>query len=137
MTFPVCSACQKLGVYQHLPSKVHQYDISSVREGRSDEIPVEVDPSDHSARACCLVSRHSVSVGQNSSSNPKNPGSTRYSQVRTWEERIMNSGCCSDQRTSEDRELRGVQKILEVCLSHTQASGHREHAQKIFQPKQC
>ena len=35
MTFPVCSVCQKLGVYQHLPS-------------RPDEVPVEVAPSDHS-----------------------------------------------------------------------------------------
>ena len=33
------------------------------------------------ARAYCLVSRHSVSVGQNSSSNPTSPGSTSYSQV--------------------------------------------------------
>ena len=37
------------------------------------------------ASTCCLVSRHSVSVRQNSSSKPENPGSTRYSQMRTWE----------------------------------------------------
>ena len=37
------------------------------------------------ARACCLVSRESVSVGQNYSSNPQSPVSTRDSQVRTWE----------------------------------------------------
>ena len=27
-----------------------------------------------------------------------------------------------------------VQKILEVCLSETQASGNREYVQKIFHP---
>ena len=52
------------------------------------------------ASTCCLISRHSVSVRQNSSSNPQNPGSTRYSQVWTWEEVSMNSECGSDQRTS-------------------------------------
>ena len=39
-------------------------------------------------------------VRQNSSSKPQNLVSTRYSQVRTWEERSMNSECGSDQRTS-------------------------------------
>ena len=48
--------------------------------------------------ACCLVSRHGVSVGQNSSSNPENLGSTRYSQVWTVEERSINFGYCSAQR---------------------------------------
>ena len=66
VNFHVGSVCQKLGVYQHLPSKAPQYDISREGEGRSDEIPVEVATSDHSATACCLVPRHSVSVGQNS-----------------------------------------------------------------------
>ena len=32
--------------------------------------------------------------------DPKSLGSTRYSQVWTWEERSMNSECGSDQRTS-------------------------------------
>ena len=50
--------------------------------------------------ACCLVSRHGVLVGQNSSSNPQVPGTTRYSQVWTWEERSTNFGCCSAQRVS-------------------------------------
>ena len=40
--------CQKLGVCHHLPSKAPQYDISSEGEGRPDEVPVEVAPSDHS-----------------------------------------------------------------------------------------
>ena len=44
-----------------------------------------------SFRTRCLVSRHSVSVRQNSSSNPKNPGSTKNSQVWASEERSTNS----------------------------------------------
>ena len=48
VNFPVCSVCQKLGVYQHLPSKAPQYDVSSQEEGLSDEISIEVAPSDHS-----------------------------------------------------------------------------------------
>ena len=39
---------------------------------------------------------------KNSSSKPENPGSTRDSQVRTWEERSMTSECGSDQRTSRN-----------------------------------
>ena len=48
VNFPVCSVCQKLGVYQHLPSKAPQCDVSSEGEGLSEEIPIEVAPSDHS-----------------------------------------------------------------------------------------
>ena len=48
VNFPVCSVCQKLGVYQHVPSKAPQYDASSEGEGLSDEIPIRVAPSDHS-----------------------------------------------------------------------------------------
>ena len=48
MNFPVCSVCQKLGVYQHLPIKSSQYDISSEGEGRPDEVPIEVAQGDHS-----------------------------------------------------------------------------------------
>ena len=129
MNFPVCSLCQRLGVYQHLPSKAPQYDISSEGEGRSDEIPIEVSLSDHSARACRLVLRHSVSVGQNSSSNPESPGSTRYSQEWHREERSTNFGCYSVEPASGNC----------VCgtessggLSETPASGNRGHVQKIF-----
>ena len=50
------------------------------------------------AKACCLVSQHFVSVGQDYSSNPKIPESTSDSQV--W--------------TSEERSAM-VQKILEVA----------------------
>ena len=49
VNFSVCSVCQKLGVYQHLPIKAPQYDISSEGEGRPDEDPIEVAPSDHSS----------------------------------------------------------------------------------------
>ena len=42
---------------------------------------------------------------KNSSSNPENPGSTRYSQVRTWEERSTNSGCCSAQGIWETERM--------------------------------
>ena len=76
----------------------------------------------------CLVSRHSVSVRQDSSSKPKNPG-------RIWEERSMNSERGSGQRTSRNRDLRMVQKIQEICLSETHASGNREaQIKKSFIP---
>ena len=45
---PVCSVCYKLGVYRHLPIEAPHYDISSEGEGRPDDVPVEVAPSDHS-----------------------------------------------------------------------------------------
>ena len=48
VNFPVCSVCQKLGVYQQLPTKAPQYDFSTEGEGRPDEIPVVVAPSAHS-----------------------------------------------------------------------------------------
>ena len=38
VTFPACSVCRKLEVYQHLPIKDPQYDISSEGEGRPDEV---------------------------------------------------------------------------------------------------
>ena len=43
-----CSVCQKLGVYEHLPIKAYQYDISSEGEGRPHEVPIEFGPSDNS-----------------------------------------------------------------------------------------
>ena len=48
VNFPVCSVCQKLGVYQHLPIKASKYDVSSGGEGRTDAVPLEFGPSDHS-----------------------------------------------------------------------------------------
>ena len=46
VNFPVCSVCRKLGVYQDLPIKASQYDISIEGEGPPDEVPIEVGPSD-------------------------------------------------------------------------------------------
>ena len=37
VNFPVCSVCQKLGVYQRLPVKAPQYDISSSGEDRPSD----------------------------------------------------------------------------------------------------
>ena len=34
-------------MYEHLPMKAHQYDISSEVEGRPDKVPFEFAPSDH------------------------------------------------------------------------------------------
>ena len=49
VNFPVCSVCQKLGVYsQQLPTTAPQYDISSEGESRLDEIPEEATPKDNS-----------------------------------------------------------------------------------------
>ena len=48
VNFLACSVCWKLGVYQHLPIKVPQYDISSEGEGRPDDNPIEVAPSGNS-----------------------------------------------------------------------------------------
>ena len=57
------------------------------------------------ARACCLVSRYSVSVGQNSSSNHLKPGGcTRYSQEWNQGERSANSGSYSVQLATGNRE---------------------------------
>ena len=56
------------------------------------------------AKACCLVSRQCVSVGQDYSSNPQSPGSIRDSQVRPWEERNEKSGWYSVQHASGNRE---------------------------------
>ena len=45
----------------------------------------------------------------------------------------MNSDCGSVQRTSRNRELRMVQKTLEICLSETHASG-RSTDKRSFNP---
>ena len=82
------------------------------------------------ARPCCLVSRHSVSVDQNSSSNPKSPKSTRYSQEWNRGERSTNSGCCSVKPASGNREDGTVNS---GGLSETPASRNREHVQKGVQ----
>ena len=72
------------------------------------------------AKACCLVSRGSVLMKQDYSSNPENPGGTRDSQVWPWEERNENldGSLFSVLRESETK----VQKIFEV----SQRRMHRE-----------
>ena len=37
VNFPACSVCQKLGVYQRLPMKAPQYDITSEGEERPSD----------------------------------------------------------------------------------------------------
>ena len=54
------------------------------------------------------------------SSNPKSPGTARYSQVWTWEERSTNSECCSDQRTS------GIESYVWFRRHWRSVSGSRE-----------
>ena len=82
------------------------------------------------ATACCLVSRHGVSVGQYYPSNPERPGSTRDSQVSTWKERNRKSGCCSVQHVSGNRESGSEDS---GHLSETHASGNRKYTRKVFQ----
>ena len=74
------------------------------------------------AKACCLVSRESVSVRQVFSSNPKSQRSTRDFQVRAWEERNDKSGSYSAQHASGNR-----QKSSEDSggFAETHASGNR------------
>ena len=76
-----------------------------------------------------------VSAGQNASSNPKNPGSTRYSQVWTWEEGIQNLDVVllSESRGTESYVC--FRTILDICLSETQASGNREECAKDLTPQ--
>ena len=67
----------------------HFYSHSFLSAGKQSEM---------SKRSQC------VSVGQDYSSKPKRPGSTRDSQVRTWEERHEKSGWYSVQHASGNRE---------------------------------
>ena len=82
------------------------------------------------ALARCLVSRESVFVRQHYSSNPRNSGSTRDSQVWTWEERNSKSGSYSVQHASENREYDSEDS---GGLSDTLASGNREYVRKVVQ----
>ena len=51
------------------------------------------------ACACCVVSRHGVSVGQNYSSKPKKARGVRNTlKCGIWEEKSTNFGCCSAHR---------------------------------------
>ena len=96
---------------------------------RSQESSSPVSPT-VKANACCLVSRHCVSVGQDNSSNLKNPGSTRDSQVWTREERNEKSGWYSVQHASGNREYSSEDS---GGLAETHASGNREYTRKVVQ----
>ena len=77
-------------------------------------------------KACCLVSRQCVSVGQDYSSNPKSPGSTRDSQVWPWKDMKNSDGILF----SMPRETESiVQKILEVSQRRA-PWGNREYTRK-------
>ena len=85
------------------------------------------------ASTCCLFSRHSVSVRQNSSSKPKNPDGTRYSEVSIREKRSTNSECYSV-------ELRGIESYVWFKKFWRSVSQKRmsqeieQHKQNIFIP---
>ena len=74
----------------------------SERSQRSQE-SCSPNPPTLKARTRCLVSRHSVSVGQSSSSNPTSPVSTSYSQVWNQGERGTPSGHYSVKPASGNR----------------------------------
>ena len=103
------------------------------------------------ASACCLVSRHSVSLGQNYSSNPKTQGvrDTLKCEPGKKEVQTPNVVLLSESRVHtlmrevytqtkygywENRELRMVQTNLEICLSETLVSGDREYVRKDLSP---
>ena len=83
---------------------------SFVSAGKQSEMPRRSQESSSpgspmvKAKACCLVSHESVSVGQDYSSNPASPRSTRDSQLWTWEERSAKSRWYSVQHASKNRE---------------------------------
>ena len=82
------------------------------------------------AKACCLVSRQCVSVGQDYSSNPKSPGSTRGSQVWRWEKRNEKSGWYSVQHPSGNGEYSSEDS---GSLAETHASGNRGYTRRVVQ----
>ena len=64
------------------------------------------------ARACCFVSRHSESVGQNSSSNPKSPGYKRALKSGTGKKGVQTPDIILFSQPWETVSM--AQKILEV-----------------------
>ena len=68
---------------------------------------------------------------------PKNPGSTRYSQVWTWEERSMNSECGSGQRTLGIENYVWFRKLWRPVSQRRMPRETEKHKQKIFHTKQC
>ena len=88
----------------------HFYSHSFLSAGMRSEMPKRSQESSSrgspmmKAKACCLVSRQSVFVGQDYTSNPESPESTRDSQVWPWKERHEKSGWYSVQHASGNRE---------------------------------
>ena len=74
------------------------------------------------AKACCLVSRQCVSLGQDYSSNPNSPESTRDSQVWPWEERNEKSRWYSVQHASGNRARDKSFRTLETNSDTMKAS---------------
>ena len=74
------------------------------------------------AQASGLVSRHGVSVGQDCSSIPKSLGSTRDSQVWTWEEKVQNPDGILSSMPRDTESM--VQKILERSLREYMRKRH-------------
>ena len=89
------------------------------------------------ASTCCLVSRHSESVRQNSSSKPKNQGSTRYSQERTWEEKKyeLRMLFCSA-NFQESRATYGSEDSWRSVSQRRMPRETGKHKQKISHVKQ-
>ena len=74
-----CS-CSHLSNSHHLHSAEEQSEMSKRRQESSS-----LDSPMVKAKACCLVSRHSISVGQSSSSNLTSPGEYELlSSVERW-----------------------------------------------------
>ena len=59
------------------------------------------------------------------------------SQVRTWEERSMNSECGSDQRTSRIERFVCCRRLWRSVSQRRMPRETEKHKQKIFHPKQC
>ena len=104
------------------------------------------------ASACCLVSRHSVSVVQNSSSNPKTRR-VRDTLKWTWEEGVQTPDVVllSEFRVytqmrrvytekhvhiGKPRVMNGSDNSGDLSLRDA-CSGNRECVRKIFHSKQC
>ena len=126
VNFPVCSVCQKLGVYQHLPSKAPQHDISS--EEKVDlmkfqlQLPRVTTPQERvvSSRGTAYLWDKILRV------TLKAPGSTRYSQEWNRGEMSTNSGSYSVQPATGNRDI-GVFSEHSGGLSDSRATGNREY----------
>ena len=67
----------------------------------------------------------------------KSPGSAKYSQVWTWEERSMNSECCSVQRTSGIESYVWFRRLWRSVSQRRMPRETEKHKQQIFHSKQC